>query len=67
MNKRLKEDIVAGIQGGIVVGMMLVGFMVAYKFIWLLIGLPRERYATVVILLFSLLTLGGLISWIKKS
>ena len=67
MNKQTKEDIVAGIQGGLVVGMMLVGFMVAYQFIWSLIGLPRERYATVVILLFSLLTLGGLLSWIKKS
>lgn len=67
MNRRLKEDIVAGIQGGITLGMMLVGFMTTYLFIWSLIGLPREWYATVVILLFSLLTLGGLISWIKKS
>lgn len=67
MNKQTKEDIVAGIQGGIVVGMMLVGFITTYQFIWSVIGLPREGYATVVILLFSFLTLGGLISWIKKS
>lgn len=67
MNKRLKEDIVASIQGGITLGMMLVGFMTTHLIIWRVIGFPMEWYAVVIAILLSLLSMGGLVSWIENT
>ena len=63
-----KKTIIVGIQGFIIMYMIIMGFIYTYMSIWFAIdSLPREPWAIVVCVVAGLLSVFGFFEWIIHS